>query len=166
MSRLYCISASLPRSFLMFCLRASARCMATCLLRMDSCSCWSLSISCWTLASSSSSAAVASYSASSSQSSIRMRSGFASSSVGARGNDWCGAPVVAWLVVALLWPEIYKYFHTPQPRMRHMSTLPPSLGIPYVSYASVHFKCLFIQTQPTWALIDTGGGYHLGVLNL
>jgi hypothetical protein len=28
------------------------------------------------------------------------------------------------------------------------------------------FKCLFIQTQPTWALIDTGGGYHLEVLNI
>jgi hypothetical protein len=27
------------------------------------------------------------------------------------------------------------------------------------------FKCLFIQTQPTWALIDTGGGYHLGASN-
>jgi hypothetical protein len=23
------------------------------------------------------------------------------------------------------------------------------------------FKCLFIQTQSTWTLIDTGGGYHL-----
>jgi hypothetical protein len=27
------------------------------------------------------------------------------------------------------------------------------------------FKCLFIQTQPTRAIIDTGGGYHLGALN-
>jgi hypothetical protein len=27
------------------------------------------------------------------------------------------------------------------------------------------FKCLFIQTQPTWALTDIGGGYHLGALN-
>jgi hypothetical protein len=27
-------------------------------------------------------------------------------------------------------------------------------------------KCLFIQTQPTWALIDTGGGYHLEALNI
>jgi hypothetical protein len=27
------------------------------------------------------------------------------------------------------------------------------------------FKCLFIQTQPTWALIDTDGGYHLEALN-
>jgi hypothetical protein len=27
------------------------------------------------------------------------------------------------------------------------------------------FKCLFIQTQPTRALTDTGEGYHLGALN-
>jgi hypothetical protein len=52
---LYCISASLARSLLIFCLRASARCIAVCLLRMDSYSCRSLSISCCTLASSSSS---------------------------------------------------------------------------------------------------------------
>jgi hypothetical protein len=45
---------------------------------------------------------------------------------------------------------------------RHTTLL--NLGIPYVSYASVHFKCLFIRTQPTRALNDTGGGYHLGAL--
>jgi hypothetical protein len=28
------------------------------------------------------------------------------------------------------------------------------------------FKCLFIRTQLTWALIDTGGGYHLEDLNI
>jgi hypothetical protein len=28
------------------------------------------------------------------------------------------------------------------------------------------FKCLFIQTQPTRALIDTGGGYHLDAPNI
>jgi hypothetical protein len=28
------------------------------------------------------------------------------------------------------------------------------------------FKCLFIRTQPTWALIDIGGGYHLEALNI
>jgi hypothetical protein len=28
------------------------------------------------------------------------------------------------------------------------------------------FKCLFIQTQPTQALIDTGGGYHLEAKNI
>jgi hypothetical protein len=27
------------------------------------------------------------------------------------------------------------------------------------------FKCLFIRTQPIWALADIGGGYHLGALN-
>jgi hypothetical protein len=27
------------------------------------------------------------------------------------------------------------------------------------------FKCLFIRTQPTWALTDTGRGYHLGAPN-
>jgi hypothetical protein len=27
-------------------------------------------------------------------------------------------------------------------------------------------KCLFIQAQPMWALIDTGGGYHRGAQNL
>jgi hypothetical protein len=28
------------------------------------------------------------------------------------------------------------------------------------------FKCLFIRTHPTWALIDTGGGYHLEAPNI
>jgi hypothetical protein len=28
------------------------------------------------------------------------------------------------------------------------------------------YKCLFIRTQPTRALIDTGGGYHLEALNI
>jgi hypothetical protein len=28
------------------------------------------------------------------------------------------------------------------------------------------FKCLFIQTQPTRALNDSGGGYHLGAPNI
>jgi hypothetical protein len=28
------------------------------------------------------------------------------------------------------------------------------------------FKCLFIRTQPTWALNDSGGGYHLGAPNI
>jgi hypothetical protein len=28
------------------------------------------------------------------------------------------------------------------------------------------FKCLFIWTKPTRALTDTGGGYHLGALNI
>jgi hypothetical protein len=28
------------------------------------------------------------------------------------------------------------------------------------------FKCLFIRTQPTWALNDSSGGYHHGALNI
>jgi hypothetical protein len=28
------------------------------------------------------------------------------------------------------------------------------------------FRCLFIQTQPTWVVIDTSGGYHLEALNI
>jgi hypothetical protein len=28
------------------------------------------------------------------------------------------------------------------------------------------FKCLLNRGQPTWALIDTGGGYHLGASNI
>jgi hypothetical protein len=65
------------------------------------------------------------------------------------------------------WPDTILYniqkevgYH---PTRRHMKLL--SLGIPYVSYVSVYFKCLFIQTQPTWALNDTGRGYHLGAPN-
>jgi hypothetical protein len=50
-----------------------------------------------------------------------------------------------------------------RPTQWHMKLL--SLGISYVSYVLVHFKCLFIRTQPTWALNDTGRGYHLGALN-
>jgi hypothetical protein len=50
-----------------------------------------------------------------------------------------------------------------RPTQRHVKLL--SLGIPYVPYASVHFKCLFIRIQPTRALNNTGGGYHLGALN-
>jgi hypothetical protein len=66
------------------------------------------------------------------------------------------------------WPDTILYnihkevgYHS---TWRHTKLL--NLGIPYVSYASVHFKCLFIRIQPMWALIDTGGGYHLGALNI
>jgi hypothetical protein len=66
------------------------------------------------------------------------------------------------------WPNTILYnIHKEvgyRPTQRHAKLL--SLGIPYVPYASVHFKYLFIQTQPTWALNDIGGGYHLGALNI
>jgi hypothetical protein len=67
------------------------------------------------------------------------------------------------------WPKHYPIVHLwsevrYRPTHRHMKLL--SMGILNVPYALVHFKCLFIWTQSTWSLIDTGGGYHLGVPNL
>jgi hypothetical protein len=35
-----------------------------------------------------------------------------------------------------------------------------------IMYAPIDNQSLFIRTQPTQALIDTGGGYHLGAPNL
>jgi hypothetical protein len=65
------------------------------------------------------------------------------------------------------WPDTIPYnIHKEvgyRPTWRHMNLL--SLGISYVPYASVYFKCLFIWTQPTRVLNDIGGGYHLGALN-
>jgi hypothetical protein len=66
------------------------------------------------------------------------------------------------------WPDTIPYnIHKEvgyRPTWRHMKLL--SLGIPYVPYAPVHFKCLFIQAYPARALIYTGRGYHLGALNI
>jgi hypothetical protein len=66
------------------------------------------------------------------------------------------------------WPNTISYnIHKEvgyRPTQQHTKLL--SLGIPYVPFALVHFKCLFIRTQPTRALIDTGGGYHLGAPNI
>jgi hypothetical protein len=63
--------------------------------------------------------------------------------------------------------HMYALVDTPWVRYHptHPHTKLLSLGIPYILYASVHFKCLFIRIQPTQALIDTGGGYHFGALN-
>jgi hypothetical protein len=66
------------------------------------------------------------------------------------------------------WPDSIPYnihkevgYH---PTWRHVKLL--SLGIPFVPYVSVHFKCLFIRTQLMRTLNDTGGGYHLGAPNI
>jgi hypothetical protein len=93
---------------------------------------------------------------------------------------WSTSPVGSYLALVLSstrmprqthrgWPENYPIAYPwsevrYHPTRWHMKLL--SLGIPYVPYMSVHFKCLFIQTQSTRALIDTGGGYHLGAPNL
>ncbi len=66
------------------------------------------------------------------------------------------------------WPEHYPIIH-PWSEVRYRPTPRRTklliLGISYVPYAPLHFKCLFIRTQPMQALTDTGGGYHLGALN-
>jgi hypothetical protein len=66
------------------------------------------------------------------------------------------------------WPDTIPYnIHKEvgyRPTRRHMKLL--SLGIPHVSYAPVHFKCLFNMDQPTRALIDTDEGYHLWASNI
>jgi hypothetical protein len=66
------------------------------------------------------------------------------------------------------WPNTIPYnihkevgYH---PTRWHVKLL--SLRIPYVLYARIHFKCLFNKAQPTWALIDTNRGYHLGAPNI
>jgi hypothetical protein len=67
------------------------------------------------------------------------------------------------------WPEHYPIIHPwseVRYRLTHRHTKLLSLGIPYVPYASVQFKCLFIRAQLTWALIDTGRGYHLRAPNI
>jgi hypothetical protein len=59
------------------------------------------------------------------------------------------------------WPEHYPIIH-PLSEVRyrptHLHTKLISSRIPYVSYASVHFKCWFNRAQPMQALIDIGGG--------
>jgi hypothetical protein len=66
------------------------------------------------------------------------------------------------------WPDTIPYnIHKEvgyRPTRRHTKLL--SLGIPYVPYASVYFKCLFIRTQSTPVIIEIGRGYHLGAPNI
>jgi hypothetical protein len=66
------------------------------------------------------------------------------------------------------WSEHYPIIHPwsevrYHPTRRHVKLL--SLVIPYFSYVSVHFKCLFIRIQPMRVLTDTGGDYHLEASN-
>ncbi len=76
----------------------------------------------------------------------------------------------------------YSYASTDTPWVaRTLSHCTPVKRVKVLSNSSTHkatqfwdsiclvcistFKCLFIWTQPTRALIDTGGGYHLGAPN-
>jgi hypothetical protein len=67
------------------------------------------------------------------------------------------------------WPKHYPIIHPwsevrYRPTPQHTNLL--SFGIPNVLYAPVQFKCLFIWTQPTRALTDTGGDYDLEAPNI
>jgi hypothetical protein len=66
------------------------------------------------------------------------------------------------------WPDTIPYnIHKEvgyRSTQRHAKLI--SLGIPYVPYALLHFKYVFIQTQLMRTLNDTGGGYHLEALNI
>jgi hypothetical protein len=67
------------------------------------------------------------------------------------------------------WPEHYPTLYTREARqgiIQLIDTRSYSGWVFHVLYTLVHFKCLFIQTQQTQALIDTGGGYHLRAPNL
>jgi hypothetical protein len=75
----------------------------------------------------------------------------------------CASVDTSW--VAEHYPIIHPWSEVRyRPTHRHMKLL--SLGIPYVLYALVHFKCLFNRAQSSWFLIDTGGGYQIGAPNI
>jgi hypothetical protein len=96
----YCNSASLMHSLLMCCLQASMRCVAACLLMMDSCSYRSLSISCWTLISSfSSTSASSSFASSQSWTSIWLSSALSWLTCDGGGGLVlrCWSPSLVWL---------------------------------------------------------------------
>jgi hypothetical protein len=67
------------------------------------------------------------------------------------------------------WPMRYPFYHLRgmvgyRPTQRSMKLV--SLWDPVNPILPIHNQRLFIQTQLTLALINIGGGYHLGALNL
>jgi hypothetical protein len=66
------------------------------------------------------------------------------------------------------WPPHYPFYHLLS-MVGYRPTQRPSrllnLWDPKILYALVHNQSLFIQTQSTRALTDTGGAYNLGALN-
>jgi hypothetical protein len=68
-----------------------------------------------------------------------------------------------WAAQALSHYTPIKYGRIASVSVAHDAT---SFGDSICPVCASTFKCLFIQTQLTWALIDTGGGYHLEALNI
>jgi hypothetical protein len=67
-----------------------------------------------------------------------------------------------WVAHALSWCTPVRYGRMPSISLTHEAT---KFGDSICLVCASTFKCLFIWTQPTWALTDTGGGYHLGPPN-
>jgi hypothetical protein len=69
---------------------------------------------------------------------------------------------IPWVAHALSHCTPVRYGRIASISVAHDAT---KVGDSICSICVSTFKCLFIRTQPTWALTDTGGGYHLGALN-
>jgi hypothetical protein len=68
-----------------------------------------------------------------------------------------------WVAHALSHYTLVRYGRIASVSMAHVAT---QFGDSICHVCVSTFKCLFIRTQPTRTLIDTGGGYHLEALNI
>jgi hypothetical protein len=69
---------------------------------------------------------------------------------------------IPWVIHALSHCILVRYGRVASVSTAHDAT---KFGDSICPICISTFKCLFIRTQPTWALTDTGGRYHLGALN-
>jgi hypothetical protein len=70
----------------------------------------------------------------------------------------------SWVAHALSWCRLIRYGRITSVLATHYASKFAGLHISCMCQYII--ECLFIWAQPTRALIDTGGGYHLVVLNL
>jgi hypothetical protein len=70
---------------------------------------------------------------------------------------------IPWVVHALSWCTPVRYGRIASVSVTHEAT---QFGDSICPVCVSTFKCLFIRIQPTPALTDTGGGCHLGALNI
>jgi hypothetical protein len=75
----------------------------------------------------------------------------------------CALADTAWVAHALSHYTSVRYGRIASVLVAHDAT---QFGDSICPVCVITFKCLFIRTQPTRALTDTGGGYHLEVLNI
>jgi hypothetical protein len=70
--------------------------------------------------------------------------------------------VIPWVSHALSYCTLIRYGSIASISVAHDATKFEDFICPVCICT---FKCLFIRTQPTWALTNIGGGYHLEALN-